>query len=104
MRIFRVSLLLLFFVIVYALIRIYTGYREFDEEGMVLWYFEDWELFKIVWKDALEFIWWLLPTYWVYGFALGVVSIATLLLFTRKSRNKMKKRLQSISSATKEDL
>jgi len=84
--------------IVYAGIRIYVGYREFDEEFMVAWYFQDWEMFQIVWRDALDFIWMLLPMYWAYGVGIGIMGIVIVILSTYTKRKNIKKKLQSIQT------
>lgn len=91
-------LIILALGIVYAGIRIYIGYREFDEEFMVAWYFQDWELFQIVWRDALDFIWMLIPTYWVYGLGIGIIVLIIVILSTYTKRKNLKKKLQSIQT------
>ncbi len=84
--------------IIYAGIRIYTEYLELDEEFMVAWYFQDWELFQIVWRDALDFIWTLLPTYWVYGVGIGILGMSIVIFSTNTKRKNLKKKLQSIQT------
>ena len=93
-----IILFLLVIGIIYAGIRIYTGYQEFDEEFMVAWYFQDWELFQIVWRDALDFIWTLLPTYWVYGVGIGILGMSIVIFSTNTKRKNLKKKLQSIQT------
>lgn len=98
------ALVLLGIVIFYMLIRTFLEYREIDEEFMVLWYFEDWELFQRVWKDALEFIWTIVPRFWLFASILGFCSMIGMILATRKKRHMVKKRLQSMRTIVKEDI
>jgi|GEM_PF-2229635 len=91
-------LLIICIGIVYAGIRIYFGYRENDEEFIVSWYFQDWELFQIVWKDALQFIWDLLPAHWVYGFGIGIIGAVVMIVCTHTLRRNVQKKIQSIQS------
>lgn len=93
---------LVFVGIMYALIRTYIGYREFDEDFMVLWYFEDWELIKIVWKDALQFIWELVPQYWVYLTTFGIVILGIGIFGTKNKRKQVHTRLHAVKNMKKE--
>jgi hypothetical protein len=96
-----IVLVLLIFGIGYAAITIYNEYRFFDESFMVSWYFEDWELFTIVWRDALEFIWSLVPAYWVYGCGIGILILIVAIVGTHAKRKKIAKTLQSIKEFKK---
>ncbi|MFH0749431.1 MAG: hypothetical protein V1917_00775 [Candidatus Gottesmanbacteria bacterium] len=91
-----IALVFLFIGLIYASITIYKEYRFFDEDFMVSWYFEDWELFRVVWKDALAFIWSFVPVYWVYGLGIGIITVIGIVVGTYAKRKKITRILQSI--------
>lgn len=59
-------------------------------------YFADWEIFQVLWQEALSFVWDLTPREWLVASFAILLVIVFVMLVTRNKRFLIKRRLASI--------
>ena len=79
-----------------------AGTSLFEEEirNLVALYFEDFDMIKNLWQDALEFIWAIVPKELIYFAVCIIIFVGILIILTRSKRRLNAKRLQSIARYT----
>ena len=73
-------------------------YRHADPEFFLGLYFYDWETITILWQDAFEFIWGLVPQEWIVIGGILALAVISVMLMTRGERKRVLKRMTAIRS------